>query len=384
MNRLVALLVGCAVAVAQLPTPVHAQQRVMMGYYATFGDLPVEQIPWSRITHLGHAFLQVDAEGEIVKTDAVPNAALTADGRKNQVPVLMTLGGGSTLKGLEKVTSDEVSTEAFVAKLLDVLSEGRYDGVNVDWEFPRNAATRDAHTRLVQQLRLGLDSLAKQSKRAEPYLLVVNVNATPFFGEWIDAEAIVPLVDWLNVMTYDLSGPWSQTAAHHAPLFASSKDTEGESRSVAGAMRYWEQERDVPKEKLVVGVPLFGRAMPVEEPFQTLDPDLADEHRTLSFSAIRKLAGEGWPADWDNESRTPWLSKPASKKPNSPLATVDPDAYEGPILIAYDDRNSVDLKATWTREQGYRGMFFWALHQDRMPDQRHWLLDAANKAWPAE
>ena len=63
---------------------------------------------------------------------------------------------------------------------------------------------------------------------------------------------------------------------------------------------------------------------------------------------------------------------------------MDEKVYDGPVLISYDDRNSIHGKAIWAQEQGYRGLFFWAIHQDRMPDDRHWLIDAANKAWPKE
>ncbi len=187
-------------------------------------------------------------------------------------------------------------------------------------------------------------------------------------------------------MAYDLSGPWSQHAAHHAPLFASSKDPERATRSVAAAMRYWEVERGAPKDKLVVGAPLFGRAAPVKIPFEALDADLAGRHRALPFSRIRQLAGEGWLAKWDQESRVPWLLKPTPEglPSDSPLTTIDADEEDAPELISFDDRNSITMKADWSQEQGYRGMFFWAIHQDRMPDERHWLLDAANKAWPAE
>ncbi len=360
----------------------------MMGYYATFGDLPVERIPWNRLTHVGHAFLRLDAEGKPVKTDAMPNAALTADGRKNGVPVLMTVGGGVTVKGLEKRLVDEAATQALTTELIDLLAAGRYDGIDLAWEYPRNATTRTAHARLLAALRRGLDARAKETNRATPYLLTASLSPTEFLGEWVDTKAVAPLVDWFNVMTYDMSGPWSRLAAHHAPLFASSKDTEDAGRSVVAAMRYWEQQRRVPKAKLVVGVPLFGRVMPAKEPYQTLDPEQARRHRVMAFAAIRKLAGEGWPAEWDNEGRTPWLSKPEPKtepKPGlSPLTPIDDQADDGPVLIGYDDRNSVHMKTTWSREQGYRGMFFWAIHQDQMPDRRHWLLDAANKAWPAE
>lgn len=378
------LLLLLCIVIGTLPAP--AAERVMVGYFATFGDLPVEQIPWRQLTHVCHAFLRVDAEGELVTTDAMPNAGLTADGRKNGVPVLVMIGGGPTARGLEKVTPKKETTTALLREVLRVVDEGRYDGVDLSWEFPRDETTRAGHARLVSELRRGLDALAKRSKRETPYLLTATLTALPFFGQWVDAEAIVPKVDWLNIKAYDMADRWSQHAAHHAPLFASSKDPEQATRSVATAMRYWE-ERGVPKTKLVMAMPLFGRAMPAAEPFDVLDEDLAKRHRAMSFAAIRKLVGEGWLAEWDNEARAPWLSKPASKDPPkalSPLTNVDPSKYDGPVLIGYDDRNSAHMKATWAREQGYRGVSFWAIHQDRMADGRHWLIDAANKAWPAK
>lgn len=376
------LLLLCVLAAM----PARAAERVMVGYFATFGDLPVEQIPWNRLTHVCHAYLRVDAEGELVTTDAMPNGGLTADGRKNGVPVLVTIGGGVTVRGLEKVTVDKKSTTALLREVLRNVNEGRYDGVDLDWEFPRDEVTRTGHARLVSELRRGLDALAKRTQREKPYLLTATLTAAPFFGQWVDVEAIVPKVDWLNIKAYDMAGPWSQYAAHHAPLFASSDDPEKATRSVAGAMRYWEG-RGVPKSKLVLGTPLFGRAMPAAKRFDVLDEDLAKRHRPMSFTAIRKLVGEGWLAEWDNEARAPWLSKPTPKDPPkalSPLTAVDPSKYDGPVIVGYDDRNSTHMKATWAQEQGYRGVSFWAIHQDRMSDGQHWLLDAANTAWPAE
>ncbi|MEQ8847082.1 glycoside hydrolase family 18 protein [Botrimarina sp.] len=371
-----------------LALPAHGAERVMVGHYATFGDLPVEQIPWSSLTHLCHAFLRVDADGKPIGTDAVPNPALTADGRRAGVPVLMTIGGGATVKGLAVVAADEQRLTEFVSEVTGLVEEGRYDGVHVGWEFPFDEATKRGHQRLIARLRSALGELAAREGRDATYLLTATVSPSPDFGQWVDIERVVGEADWLEVAAYDMSGPWSRVAALHAPLFASSRDPERESRSVAGAMRYWQHERGVPKEKLVVAAPLFGRSMPVARPFDALDPDQGDRHRVLPFSAVRRLVGEGWFAEWDNESRAPWLRKPAPRVSGagaSPLTPVDDEqADDGPELITYEDRNSIHLKATWAREQGYRGMSFWAVHQDRMPDGRHWLINAANKAWPAE
>lgn len=377
MCRIIVALVAVLVAVSA------SAERVLLGYYPTFGGLPVEQIPWDNLTHLCHAFLRVDAEGELVTTDAMPNPALTADGRKAGVPVLVTVGGGVTVRGLEKLAGEEGGLATLADGVVEVVRTGRYAGVDLDWEFPRNEATRAAHAQLLALLRTRLDAAARQTDRPAPYLLTTTVSASDDFGRWIDAARVAATVDWVHVMAYDMAGSWSQVAAHHAPLFPSPDDPQREWRSVSGAMRYWES-RGVPKTKLVMGVPLYGRSMPASALFEPLSESLADKHGAPAFAQVRRLAGEGWSAEWDRTARAPWLRKPTAERAAdaSPLTPLDDATADLPQIITYDDRNSVDAKARWAREQGYRGLFFWAVHQDRMPDGKHWLLDAAGAAWP--
>ena len=227
------LLLFSLLIFSSLAAPLVAAERVMVGYFATFGDLTVEQIPWDRLTHVCHAFLRVDAEGKLVTTPAMPNPALTADARKHGVKTLVSIGGGQTLQGLEVITASDEPIKNFVDAVAKIVVEGRYDGIDLDWEFPRNAETRRQFTRLLTALRAKLDQLGGGKQRL---LLTAAVSSSDFLGQWVDAPRVTPLVDWLNVMAYDMSGEWSQHAAHHAPLFASSGDPDKEWRSVAAAL----------------------------------------------------------------------------------------------------------------------------------------------------
>lgn len=346
--------------------PAAEPQRLAVGYYSAASEFPVSQIPWRHFTHLCHAFLVTDAEGKPITGEQVPSRSLTAAAHTNNVKVLLSLGGGKTASGLAKVTASRKTLGQYVKSVVTIVVKNGYDGVDIDWEFPRDRASRTGFVALVSALRYTLDRVATKQEREEPYLLTAAVSATGFFGKWIDTGAVMGRLDWLHVMTYDMAGPWSKSAGHHAPLYPSPDDPEKAWRSVVGAMEYWHKDRGVPKDKLVVGVPLYGRAYPVTERFATLEPDDRTKHGTLSFSQVRQLVGRDWLAEWDDQSRAPWLSPPDEK----------------PLLIAYDDRNSVDQKAKWAKEQGYRGLFYWAVHHDRMSDGTHWLLRAADKAWP--
>ena len=350
------------------PVAAFGESRVSIGYFASFVDPEIQKIPWRNLTHVCHAYLKTDDQGKLVTDKTMPNKQLTQTARERGVKVLLSLGGGRTTSGLERVTANKKSVVAYVDGVVKLVAENDYDGVDLVWEFPRDRKTRAGFSTLVATLRTRLDARAKADGRPEPYLLTAAVSPSAFFGKWIEVGSLLKSADWLNVMTYDMSGPWSRSGGHHAPLLPSPRDPERGWRSVSQAMNYWHKQRSVPKEKLVVGIPLFGRGLPVKQPFAQLDPAKRKQHGTLTFAQIRDLVGKGWPAEWDRASQAPWLRAPGGKS----------------LILTYDDRNSVHKKATWARGLGYRGLFFWAIHGDRMPDGTHWLIRAADKAWPIE
>ncbi|MGI9457177.1 MAG: glycosyl hydrolase family 18 protein [Aeoliella sp.] len=370
-RRSAALMLALAIALfgsmsAWGQPPAATPQRVMIGYYASFGDLEIEQIPWHRLTHLCHAFMRTDGNGKLLTDEKVPSKALTEAAHKNNVRVLLSLGGGRTTDGFEQVTADEKKLAGYVDEVVKLAVKNGYDGIDVDWEHPHSKETQAQFTRLIAAFRKNLDEAQLSQQRPEKYQLTAAISATKYFGRHIDVENVIDHFDWLHVMTYDFAGPWSKVAAHNAPLLASRDDPERAWRSVSTAMEYWHDERKVPKKKLVVGLPFYGRAFPATKRYEPLDPAKKNQHGTLTFRQTRGLIDNKWKADWDEDLQTPWLATPDGKA----------------LIVAYDDRNSIYKKTTWTRQQGYRGVFFWAIHQDRMPDGKHWLLEASYRAWP--
>jgi chitinase len=76
------------------------------------------------------------------------------------------------------------------------------------------------------------------------------------------------------------------------------------------------------------------------------------------------LKDQGWTRRWDDETKNPWLLSP-----------------DRSIVIGYDDAESVKLKSEWAMKQGFRGVFFWQVAADRLPDGTNPLQEAARKAW---
>ncbi len=50
-------------------------------------------------------------------------------------------------------------------------------------------------------------------------------------------------------------------------------------------------------------------------------------------------------------------------------------------MIGYDDAESVAIKTEWAMKQGFRGVFFWQVHGDRLPDGTNPLQEASHREW---
>ena len=172
-------------------------------------------------------------------------------------------------------------------------------------------------------------------------------------------------MDWINVMTYDYAGDWSSYAGHNAPLFASSKPKGGRI-STEATMKFFLEDRGLPADRLAVGIPLYGRGFAVAEPYASTKGVPKVRMPNGDYASLHKLKDQGWTRTWDDETKTPWLIAPDKAR-----------------VIGYDDAESVGLKADWAMKQGFRGVFFWQVNGDRLPDGSNPLQDAARKSFDA-
>ena len=172
-------------------------------------------------------------------------------------------------------------------------------------------------------------------------------------------------MDWINVMTYDFTGDWTNYAGHHSPLFASSKQPGGTPRSTELTMKYLLEERGFPPTGWRWGsrstAGLRGRGTLRIDKRRRQDRAFPQGN----YSNLHKLLQEqGWTRHWDDETKNPWL--------------ISPDRS---MVIGYDDAESVALKTDWAMKQGFRGVFFWQVAADRLPDGTNPLQEASRKVW---
>jgi chitinase len=300
---------------------------IVLGYWTDWNpDFPPEKIPWRQLTHVCHAFSTVGADGLLEPCrDEATVARLVSLGKRHKVFVLLSLGGGTNSEVLTRTITGKERTEALVDAVVARVKKLGYAGVDVDWEGIPTRTAQENLERLVAALRQRLP---------RPYLLTQAVGGGKWGNEHVETKNLLPHIDFLNLMTYDFSGPWSAQAGHNAPM--------GFCKS---AIDFWHKKSGWPKERLVLGIPLYGRGFSAS----TLGEAATGEHPRsyVSLSAVQKLIESGWSVKTDLKESVPWAVKPG-----------------GGELVSFEDTASAKEKGAWAREQKLGGVFFWELSGD--------------------
>ncbi len=161
----------------------------------------------------------------------------------------------------------------------------------------------------MEELREAFDSAPEKN-----YILSAAVPSANFrVTEGYDVPRISKALDLINVMTYDLRGPWDNEADHHAPLNGRDHDNFAFNQmNVAAVMRSWHQ-KGAPLEKLIMGLPFYARTFTLTSSNQNKPGDSAsapgvpgpftDEAGFLAFYEVCHMlrTEDGWRKRTDSD-----------------------------------------------------------------------------------
>lgn len=81
-----------------------------------------------------------------------------------------------------------------------------------------------------------------------------------------DVPAVASYLDFINLMAYDFHGKWERETGHNAPLYSPSSDSQWQKQlNIDHAANLW-VKLGAPKEKLVIGMPTYGRSFTLADP----------------------------------------------------------------------------------------------------------------------
>ncbi|GMF68729.1 unnamed protein product [Aspergillus oryzae] len=296
-------------------------------------------LPADKLTHILYAFANVRPEsGEVYLTD-------TWSDIEKHYPTDSWNDVGTNVYGCIK--------QLFLLKqqnrqLKVLLSIG---GWTYSANFAQPASTEAGRTRFAETatrlvLDLGLDDRAAGPQRK--FYLTIACPAGKEHYSKLRLREMTPYLDFYNLMAYDYAGSWDSVAGHQANIYPSPDRPGSTPFSTVDALTYYETAGLVPRSKIVVGMPIYGRA------FTNTDGP------GTSFSGV----GEG---SWENGV---WDYK-ALPKPGA-TEYVDPSigaswSYDPATrtMVSYDNVRMSEIKATFIRHHGLAGGMWWETSGDK-------------------
>jgi chitinase len=369
LSRIVSLFTTTLILLTLAASAQDAPKR-LLGYYTAWSKYntppyTANQIPYSKLTHIAHAFLLLSpaADGTIEIPAGTLEPDLLTKAHAHGVKVLISIGGGDGIEGprFNKMAQSETARQNFVTNVRNFLVQYGYDGVDIDWEIP-NARDRSDCTTLMQELRNGLPS---------PWLVSMAVPSDPrSWGQGFDIPSLAPLVDFMNVMTYDYYGTWSGATGHVSPIFQSPADP-SQVGSVKTSMDLYANQYAVPREKLNIGTPFYGYEWDGTDQLWAGCSTCSASSPNYAPYIKQRVNQAGWTRNMDDVAMAPYLTNPNIESLNVPG------------FITYDDESTTAMKTTYVmKNRGFGGMFMWELSGDYNGTSQT-LLDAMFNAWKA-
>ena len=370
---------------------------------------PSKMVP-KYITHLNFAFLDMDKNGDLVLCDEYADFQITTlpelDGINYGAPYAGVLGaiailkiknphikvgisvGGWTRSGdFPEVAGNADKRANFAKNIVKFIDYIGYDFVDIDWEYPTAVRAPDpsgsgvdidegcpgrpedteTFTLLLQAIRDELDALGAKNERH--YELSVAMSASPTLMSKIQYDKILQIVDFANMMTYDLNGAWNGYTAHHTALYtneAFDHDKMLEAQySVDNCIKYLEDTygNTIDYKKIVVGVAPYTRGwknvqsdgLDANNPglYATADPNSViapdgTKSGTFGYYDLPNLISQyGLQEYFDTTAKAAYYYGPSSG-----------------YFFTCDNEQSVAYKGQYVREKNLGGLIAWMASHD--------------------
>lgn len=310
----------------EAPAPIPGStDKVVVGYVTSWSS---HEVAPEYVTHINYAFGHVQGTFRGVRIDN-ESRLKSMVALKRQAPhlkILLSIGGWGS-GNFSEMAANADNRLAFASDCKRVIGEYGLDGIDIDWEFPTSSSAGISSspddtknfTLLMRDIRAAIGS---------DKLLTL---ATVCSADYIDFEDIMPYVNFVNIMAYDMDNP----PRHNAPLYQSSAHGGWYNcdKSVKAHIA-----KGVPADKLVLGMPFYGHGTDIYDNF-------------IDFKNIQ--IPSGYTACWDNEAMVPYVTD-----------------KNGRFVLSYDNARSIGIKCDYIIENELRGAMFW---DDAGDDSNHTL-----------
>lgn len=181
--------------------------------------------------------------------------------------VLLAVGGWMVGPGpFKELTENAYRQTLFTFSVIEFLRSMKFDGLDLCWEFPRGPDDKLKYSKLIKELREAFDGEAKTAKKDRLLLTAAVPSSYEAIAAGYDVPEVNKWLDFMNIMTYDFHGDWEQAVGHNSPLFPlNSASLYNKKLTVDYSVSEW-VSRGASREKLVIGLPTYGRTFTLSSP----------------------------------------------------------------------------------------------------------------------
>lgn len=355
------LLIGCL-------TPLIAAKKTVVCYSVAWaitrlgdGQYDVTNADIDHCTHVIYAFMALDQDTSEIKSvdpriDLNPNgrgfnqlAKLKELKKKNPSLKVMVSIGGYNEEGrkFSNVAGDPELRQKFIKSIMEFIKKYELNGIDICWQFPgqRGGRKEDKENSVI------LFQEIKDSFAPFGYVLTVHILGKKYIIDSYNIGAVAEVVDFINLIPLEFSGPWDRTTGVFSPLTSKNQN------NVKFVVEYVVKKVANPK-KILLGLPLYGHAYVLEEtpkannliglfsdktyhgPWTNEGGVIASYENCINFKNET-----GWNQVWDEPSQTPL-------------------AFNEKRFTSYENERSLLLKADLVEEKNLGGVMFWSLDMD--------------------
>ncbi|PZM62181.1 glycoside hydrolase family 18 protein [Paenibacillus dendritiformis] len=319
------------------------------------------------------AFAKIDGTNIYFHEDGTTNDQIKENIKKlkeHNPKIKMVLAiGGYGADGFSDASLDG-NRYLFTESIINMVKELELDGVDIDWEYPafhawntQKARPEDTQnfTSLLKELREKLYRLPHPKNKK--YLLTFASGTQDWYFQNVEVKKVEKYVDYINVMTYDFTGRWSDTTGYNSNLYP---DRGNKAKYSIDQVITMYLDHEIDSKKLLLGVPAYSYgwkdvksktdgAFSSGKPIDIDNTDLS--YRTIEKSYLNK---NGYKRYYDDHAKTAYL-------------------YNGNTFISYEDKEALAEKVKYIKAKELGGAMVWEYSKDAEDGIVRFLGEKLNK-----
>jgi chitinase len=344
--------------------------KIMAYYFPNRRSNNTEKLNLDKLTHIIFSFTEVIGNEMKFRDDSTAfllEKLLAEKKHYHNLKVMVACGGWAGSGGFSEMSRTPETRKKFVSSVGKFIRKYRLDGLDIDWEYPGLPGIgnpyvpedKENFTALMKELRDELNSISKE--------LVLTFAAAGWQNYFyhIELDKVMPSVNYMNIMTYDMAGGEDPYTSHHTnlgmvrmedlagtPAFEKIVE-EGDSTKPFSAEKIisWCIKQGVNPSQIVIGAAFYGKGWEGVPPQNNGLYQLAKGpwRERNGYSTIREKREDknGFARHWDPVAKAPFLYNATDS-----------------IFVSYEDTVSIRLKTEYVINRGLGGIMFWSLNSD--------------------